>query len=432
MNTRYVLVAAALAACSRPLEIFRVAPDNKHVLIGSASSLRSIDVDTGAEVARAVDVIPGYAIFSDDGSRFIVRSTRDTLVVMPTTGGAQVDLGPIDDLGMISKDGTRVAFLRNSDPCEPMIGLCAEPDLFSAASSGGDALRVASRTSGSYGFAGNDTLVFGSADGALMSARADGTAPPVLLAPPLVTRPREASETPPFWVLSDGRVVVDDGTGLMLMDAMGGARVRLADSGWSLLCGRFSCPISDGRLAVVSPPSPNFTVRIVSLDGIALVTLTASDPLMVFDSEGRFVFVDGEGFLSEALRSGEVHELGRYTFGFLSPILSPDAKWASYPTQIFEPLCTTCGGVQLLSTVTAATSTVPITSVSCCNWEFSPDSRALLLRTDARQLAVVSLEGGQVRLVETDVDEAQWAGPNHIVINRTRSVPEGVSILRLP
>jgi hypothetical protein len=93
-------------------------------------------------------------------------------------------------------------------------------------------------------------------------------------------------------------------------------------------------------------------------------------------------------------------------------------------------LCAECNRVQLLSTVTSATWTAPLFAVS--NWAFSPDSRSLLFRTPDRRLYVAPTDGGgDPQLIETDVDLADWAGSDHIVMSRARSSPEGVSILRV-
>jgi hypothetical protein len=449
-----LLLAATLTACHGRTEVFHVAPDNKHVLIGSGTSLRSIDVDTLAEMGRATDVDPGSPFFSADGSAFVARSTRGTLVVVPTAGGQQVELGPAADRGAISIDGTRVAFLRNPDRCPSSYEFCAE--LFSAPSAGGEAVRVASgipvqtvydpRNAGSaytpypYHFAGKDTVLFTNVDRGLMSVLADGSAAPVLLGAGIVRSPGQLPVPPAYWVLRDGRVIVHVGADLVLMDKRGGAGVRIADGRSTLFCDQRSRPTvvgpcalsAAGALGIVTQlTASTASVQLLSLAAGASFTVTVSGKHKGFDSDGRFVFFDADGLLSQALPSGEIRQLGRPpSLEEFPGVVSPDGKWASFWSQMQGVLCAECNRVQLLSTVTSATWTAPLFAVS--NWAFSPDSRSLLFRTPDRRLYVAPTDGGgDPQLIETDVDLADWAGSDHIVMSRARSSPEGVSILRV-
>jgi hypothetical protein len=62
----------------------------------------------------------------------------------------------------------------------------------------------------------------------------------------------------------------------------------------------------------------------------------------------------------------------------------------------------------------------------------SPDSSSILVRSYGRNLYVAPVGiGGVAQLIETDVDQAEWAGSQHIVINRTQSSPQGVSFLEV-
>jgi len=463
MNVRSALVAAALVACSGRIEVYQVAPDQKHVLIGSGTSVRSIATDTLAEVGGASDVFPGLAFFSRDGSKFVSRSTHHTLVVAPLGGGKQVDFGPAIDLGVISIDGTRVAFLRNPAPCTKGEFSCAE--LFSAPSAGGEAIRIASgiRVAMSdnplllvpaalmddYLFAGNDTLVFTNGHD-VMTVPADGSVPASVLAPGVIPSPGHDPIPPIFWVLRDGRVVVQDGAGLVLMNARGGAPARLADGdSIQLLCMArpdstmdFSCPLSPaGSLALSSPSTQSIsTVRVVGLTGGASFTVSASR-VILFDSDGRLIFFDPDGFFSAASPSGEVRQLGNPAVeGYPGPP-SPDGKWVPFTSPMQQVTvigsgsnnCFNCDRLQLLSTVTG--TTWPVTAagkpLALSRFAFSPDSSSVLLQTPDRKLLVVPVGGGEPRTIEGDVDQADWAGPNRIVVSRTRSSPAGVHFVEV-
>jgi hypothetical protein len=465
MNVRSALVAAALVACSGRIEVYQVAPDQKHVLIGSGTSIRSIEVETLAEVGSTSDVYPGVAFFSRDGSKLVARSTHHSLVVAPTGGGKQVDFGPAIDLGTISIDGTRVAFLQNPSPCseDRQFG-CAE--LFSAPSTGGEAIRIASgiRVAMSdnpyllvpaalmdyYLFAGNDTLVFTNGHD-VMTVPADGSVPASVLAPGVIPFPGHDPIPPIFWILRDGRVVVQDGAGLVLMNARGGAPVRLADGdSTQLLCMArpdstmdFSCPLSPaGSLAISSPSTQSIsTVRVLSLTGGASFTVSASG-VILFDSDGRLIFFDPDGFLSAALPSGEVRQLGNPAVEGYPGLSSPDGKWVPFSSPMQQVTvigsgsstsCVNCDRLQLLSTVTGTTWRVTAGGkpLALSRFAFSPDSTSVLLQTPDRKLLVAPVGGGEPRTIEGDVDQADWAGTNRIVVSRTRSSPAGVHFVEV-
>ena len=456
MNRCCLLLALAVTACGRN-EVFYVAPGDKHVHVGSGPSLRSIDVDTLAEVGHAT-YLATRPFFSRDGSVFVAWNSSRNLVVVPVAGGPQVDLGPAADVGAISIDGTRVAFLRNPGLCGPKAESCAE--LFSAPSNGGEAVRVASGIPVQtgydpghpgtayalypYQFAGIDTLIFSDLDRNLMSVPADGSAPPVSLAAAVVPSPGDVLFPPTHWVLRDGRVVVRDETGLVLMDARAGARVHMADGPSNVFCDvrsdrttDFSCPLSAaGSLAIV-PDSTTSTssVQIVSLTGGASFAVPATGKRMWFDSDGRFNFLDADGVLFQALPSGQVRQVGKPYLEALPGDLSPDGKWVSSSWNSIPTSCTlNCQSVQLFSTATAGTWAVepPAGLLLASDWKFSPDSRSILVRSYDRNLYVAPVEiGGIARLIETDVDQAEWAGSQRIVINRTQSSPEGVSFVRV-
>src|SRR5258706_7774455 len=85
-------------------------------------------------------------------------------------------------------------------------------------------------------FAGTDTLVFTDQERGVMTVPADGSAAPALLAGLAPNVPTDPLRPPTFWVLRDGRVVVQDGTGLVLLNARGGGTpLRLVDGGGALL-----------------------------------------------------------------------------------------------------------------------------------------------------------------------------------------------------
>jgi hypothetical protein len=458
MKHSCLLLALALTACSGRSEQYFVAPDNKHVLVGSGTSLVSIDADTLAEVGRATD-LAGPPVFSPDGALFAAWNSRWNIIVLPVAGGPPVDLGPSADLGTISANGARLAFLRNAAVCEPGGIFCAE--LFSAPSAGGEAIRVASGVQvlmgydfghpGTayarypYQFVGNDTLIFVDIQQNLMSVPADGSAGPTLLAPPVVRSPGDAPFPPLYSVLRDGRVLVQDGAGVLLTDARGAAPVRIADAGSGVVCNSYfagrgsarSCPVSSaGALAVLTPSTGSAaSVRLVSLSGGPSFAVSVTGDWMAFDGDGRFVFFDADGFLAQALPSGDVSQIARSAFvRGLPGVLSPDGKWASFSTAQPNACIGNCHLVQLLSTVTAGTWIAQARGLVllASDWAFSPDSSLLLVRTADRKLYVAPAEvDGEARLIETDVDQADWAGASHIVINRTQSSPQGVSFLRV-
>jgi hypothetical protein len=441
-------LAAALAACSGRIEFFHVSPDQEHVLIGNDTSLRSVAVDTNAVVGGASDIYPQWVIFSRGGSTFATRSQQGTIVAAPIAGGPQVDLGPAIDLGLISNDGSRVAFLRSCS-ADRYSG-CA--NLFSAPSSGGEAVRVGSglgvgivndagvaeSMDDRYGFAGNDTLVFTNDQG-LMSVPANGSAAPIVLVPGAPPRFPQGRPIPPiFWVTGDSHVVVQDGAGLLLMSAKGGAALRIADDPSArLLCQvsvdetmDFSCPVSAaGSLALLLPSTES--IQVVSLVGGASFTL-AGNPLL-FDSDGELIFFDPGGFLSAASPSGVVRQIGRPAIKGYGGSRSPDGKWVSSTVGLTGDPCDNCELLQVLSTATA--TTWDLTSAGkplpIVGHQFSPDSSSILLQTTDRRLAIVPAAGGEPRFVESDADGASWVGPDHIVVSRTRSSPAGVHITRL-
>lgn len=439
-----IAILLCLAACSGRIEVYSVSPDQKHVMIGTATSIRSVEVDSLAEVAHASDVFPTAGFFSRDGSRFVARSKRGTLVVLPVAGGKAADLGPLIDIGAISPDGSRVAFLRNPLSCGSGFP-CAE--LFSAPSGGGEATRVGSgiRVALStdpdliapaalmdpYAFAGNDRLVFTTAQGALMSAPADGSAPGSVVA--------QARIPPIFWVLRDGRLVYQDNAGLHLA----GSPLHLADDARSYLhcelqpdsTRDLACALSaTGAVAVVTPGTdPPFTVRVVDLSGGPGFTVGASSDVLRFDRDGRLLFYDAQGF-SAASPSGAVLHYGSAAVdGYLGGT-SPDGRWFLFVSFLRTRDCGNCEKLQLFSTLTAATWNVTSAGspLSIAYSAFSPDSASLLLVTADRKLAVVPASGGEPRVLEGEVDGADWAGPQHIVRTRFRSSPAGVRILKVP
>jgi len=238
--------------------------------------------------------------------------------------------------------------------------------------------------------------------------------------------------------------VVRDDTGLVLMDARGGARVHIADGPSNVLCDvrsdrtmDFSCPLSvAGSLAIV-PDSTTSTssVQIVSLTGGASFAVAATGKWMWFDSDGRFNFLNADGVLFQALPSAAVRQIGKPFLGTFPGDLSPDGKWVSSSWNPIPNTCTLdCQSVQLFSTATAGTWSVqpPAGLLLASNWRFSPDSSSILVRSYDRNLYVAPVGiGGVARLIETDVDQAEWAGSQHIVINRTQSSPQGVSFLEV-
>lgn len=452
--------AAALFACSGRLETFSVSPDQKHVFIGYRDSFRIVDVDTMAEVGHASDVYASLVAFSVDGSMAVLRGTHGNLVTVPTAGGAAVDFGPALEFGKISPDGSRVAFLRNARACpDGRQSGCSE--LYSAPSTGGEAVRVASgiRVSISndpalvvpaslmdeYRFAGNDTLVFTTFEGNLMWAPADGSAEAALLAPGTPSRFQFLPPVPPgFSSFFDGRVIVNDGTGLVLMDPHGGAPVRLAEGGTtSLLCAPSSVltvdpsckPSAAGMLASYSQGVQTSTVQTIPLTGGTSFTVSAVPYSLYFDPVGNLVFYDAGGFLTVASPSGEIRQVGKPAIGGYRFAVAPDGSWQSFlePWLNAAGPCVNCDILHLVSVATAAawTLTAGGRKILIVAHAFSPDSTSILFRTHDRELGVVPVGGGEPRFLQSDVDDAGWAGSDHVVMNRTRSSPAGVQILRV-
>ena len=301
-----------------------------------------------------------------------------------------------------------------------------------------------------YLFAGNDTLVFTNGHD-VMTVPADGSVPASVLAPGVIPFPGHDPIPPIFWILRDGRVVVQDGAGLVLMNARGGAPVRLADGdSTQLLCMArpdstmdFSCPLSPaGSLAISSPSTQSIsTVRVLSLTGGASFTVSASG-VILFDSDGRLIFFDPDGFLSAALPSGEVRQLGNPAVEGYPGLSSPDGKWVPFSSPMKQVTvigsgsstsCVNCDRLQLLSTVTGTTWRVTAGGkpLALSRFAFSPDSTSVLLQTPDRKLLVAPVGGGEPRTIEGDVDQADWAGTNRIVVSRTRSSPAGVHFVEV-
>jgi hypothetical protein len=459
MRALLPFAAAAVFSCSGRIETFSVSPDQKHVLIGHAYELKSVDVETLAEVGHVADVYPDPLRFSRDGSKAILRSTHDTIVVFPTAGGNAVDLGPALVFPEISPDGSRLAFLRNVGAC-PGDREVDCTDLYSVPTAGGEAVRVGSgiRVSMSYypagtvtasrlydyAFADDDTLVFQSFDG-LMWAPADGSAPPALLVPGTAPRfPGLPPVVPGFSRFYDGRVIARDDTGSVLLDPRGGTRVRLAEgSSTSLLCARvpflsldYTCrPSAAGMLASYTSDGPTWTVQTIPFTGGTSVTVTAQPNSAYLDPDRGLVFFDPDGFLTLADSSGQIRQIGRPVIEGYRSAISPEGSWQSFLKQRLDRAtpCINCDTLHLLSVGTAATWTLKVggNELFIVGHAFSPDSSSILFLTHDRRLGFVPVAGGEPRILQSDVDGAGWVGSDHVAMSRTRSSPAGVQILRV-
>jgi hypothetical protein len=369
------ILAVALAACSGQQEVFHVAPGGKYVLIGSGTgakgSLRSVEVETGAVVARFSEIDPQGPIFSRDGSRFAVRNPDSGFIVARTAGGEQARFEGAIDAGKISDDGSRVAFLRSPAPCVPASrSPSCLADLYSAPANGGEPVRIAAGlvfdvtgfaqpvlVIDQYWFASNDTLVFTSQEGPPQYVPADGSSDPALLA-----------ATKEFWILDGGHVAVRDHTGLVVLDARGGNPIRLVEGPFDrLLCNHFEvCTLSSaGALAVVMSSGALSTVRIVSLTGQAPFDIEATGSYG-FDSDGDFVFTDAGDFLSRASPSAAIVRSGQFPIPGSSGFLSPDLEWTLIGSDHGDHHCTFDCCPEGSRCRSQTSSRRPIRSASCC------------------------------------------------------------------
>jgi hypothetical protein len=237
---------------------------------------------------------------------------------------------------------------------------------------------------------------------------------------------------------------VHDDTGLVLMDPHGGAPVRLTeDATTSLLCAPSSVlmldasckPSAAGMLASYRQGGQTSTVQTIPLTGGTSFTVSAVPYTLYFDPVGNLVFYDSGGFLTVASPSGEIRKVGQPAIGGYQSAVAPDGSWQSFLEQWLNAAgpCVNCDILHLVPVATAASWTLTAggKDIFIIAYAFSPDSTSILFRTHDRQLGVVPVEGGEPRFLQSDVDEAGWAGSEHVVMNRTRSSPAGVEILRV-
>jgi hypothetical protein len=451
MKAVLAILAMAAAGCSGRLETYFVSPDGSHVLVGNTTaSFRSIEVATGNEVGNIDDVSPTDATFSNDGSWVLLRSADRGIVVAPTVGsGRPAAYRQAIDPGRLSPDGSRVAFLSNPVPCSRF--QCA--GIYTVPTAGGVPVLVASGIQvdvsddaslalgfvNHYEFATSDTLVFTNIEGSEPQfVPADGSASPAHLFP-----------TSTWFVLDDGRVLVRDATGLLVIGARGGAATRVYQGEIEeMTCGAFRCRISaGGSLAVIKSFGAPSEIVIASVTGKAPFSITALH-FFGFDGDGDFAFVDETGSLSRASPTGAIAHAGSIPEADLSPQStaagereSPDGKWLLLFAR--DPFVLRPGGppppparLKMVSLVDGSSWTVqsggkPFPVGDANDVSVSPDSEQLLLRSPDRRLAVVPISGGEPRFIDSEVDQASWAGPDHIVVNRTRSSPAGVHIVRV-
>src|SRR5262249_19053219 len=109
-------------------------------------------------------------------------------------------------------------------------------------------------------------------------------------------------------------------------------------------------------------------------------------PFILFDSDGRLIFFDADGFLSEALPSGEIHQLGSPALAGYPFPPSADGKWVPL---VGQNACLLCG-LRLLSTVTGTSRPVTLGGrvFDLASFAFSPDSKSVLLQSRGRELLV--------------------------------------------
>ena len=474
MQSRWSLIVVLVAAaCSGPRgqpDTILASPDQRHLVRRAATTARSIEVASGLEVARADALAPQHpASFSANGAVLVARSLAGHAVALRVAGGAAADLGEAIDLGTASPDGSLVAFLKNKAPCpEDPAGrhqLCGE--LFVAGSEGGAAVRVAggirllndpdgsvlpTSKFDSYQFAGNRTLVFSASDGALRSVPADGSAAPVLLAPGLGRSPGNVPVAP-IWTLTPdgGRVFFTDYRGLSLVDAAGGTPL-LFDHSQSHVpgCGPDDrCAFSpDGKtVALISERTDagQYTLKLAPLAGGPARAYAASRDLAHFDQDNRLTFIDAAGTFSVIEPTGEVRSLGASLPGEGLGAFSPDGRSLALlrPDHVGQHVNYLY--LRFVSTATGA-SWQPVDAhgpLPIWNFGFSPDSSRLFLigqvkRTNSAKtdqggdLSVAPAAGGQLRLIEKDVDAAVWAGSEHLVVQRyyeSNGLPAGTWVV---
>ena len=467
-------MALALVACSNNSGVpnnFAVSPDQKHVIVTNREAARSIDVDTGNEVARAETPNP-LVTFSTDGALLLTRTARGTLLLMPTAGGSQIDLGQAIDVGTASPNHARIAFLRNKVACPfspPGQGwLCG--DLMVASAESGEAVRVASgirlladrdgvvaptNAFDTYEFADNDTLVYTNFESSLLSVPADGSAPPRRIAGPRGISPGQVPLTPIWCATPNGQVAYTDSEGLKLVPARSGTPMMLVPDPDAHASAYFrspnyhvrnvACQLSpDGAyLAATDFQRPSYVKLVAVLGSTALTFPTPNNFWVAFNANGELLFWDHSGTLSVAAISGDVRSIGVSLNDLSASIaLSPDHRWIAVSKAFHVPACFNCIYLEMVSSSTGESWTIADENGALTVWGFgfSPDSSSLLIlalrrpnnnTTDSEvDLSVVPITGGVPKVLERNVRTAEWVDSQHIVFRHDQSA--GINIRRVP
>lgn len=469
----FALMSVVLVACSdkHAVQNFAVSPDQKHLILLTPETARSIDVGTGEEVARA-EKLYGIATFSPDGALLLTRTAGGTLLVIPTAGGSPVDLGPAIDIGTVSPDHARIAFLRNKTGCPQSPGgvSWACGDLMVAPTGGGEAVRVASGvrllvgqdgtvepTSAfdTYQFAGNGTLVYTNFEAALLSVPADASAPPERISGPVGISPGNIP-LPPIWCATpDGQVAYTNGDGVALLPARGGtptllvgdpdASVRASFMSPNYQVRNIACVFSpDGAYLVVTDFRRPSYVKLVPVCGGSAVTLpTPNNFWTAFNADGELLFWDQAGTLSIASVSGDVRSIGIEVNDLAAlPVLSPDHQWIAVSKPFHLPGCFNCVSLEIVSSSTGESWIFSDQhgAMPASGFGFSPDSSSLLVIGAVRRtnnnatdsggdLSVMPITGCLPRVLEHNVDAAAWVDSEHIVFRRDQNA--GINIRRV-
>ncbi len=469
-----VLMSVAFVACSdkRVIETFAVSPDQKHLIVLTPKSARSIDVETSDEVARAENLDP-IATFSTDGALLLTRTAGGTLLVMPTAGGSSVDLGQAIDVGTASPNHARIAFLRNKVACPfspPGRGwLCG--DLMVASAESGETVRVASgirlladqngviaatNAFDTYEFADNDTLVFTNFESSLLSVPADGSAPPRRIAGPVGISPGNVPLTPIWCTTPNAQVEFTSSEGLELVPARGGTPMLLVADPDAHGAAYFRSPNYQVRSIVcdLSPDGaylvatdfrrPSYVKLVPVRGGTSLTLATQYNGWAAFNVNGELLFWDHSGTLSIASISGDVRSIGISINDLAAPIaLSPDHRWIGVSKPFHVAACFNCISLQMVSSSTGESWTFADENGALPAWGygFSPDSSSLLIIGAVRRtnnnatdsggdLSVVPITGGVPKVLERNVDTAEWVDSQHIVFRHDQS--PGIEVRRVP
>jgi WD40 repeat protein len=279
----------------------------------------------------------------------------------------------------------------------------------------------------------------------------------VRLTPSLGSVNGGAQVSPIFTATPDGqRVFVTDSNGLHLLDARTGQGQLFDATQVSVPCyadGRRSerCAFSpDGLRAVLVDyysTAGSLPFKIAPLAGGPAQSFVASGDEIRFDADGRVIFFDQSHVLSAIDPSGTVRPLQTAVDSAFDVAFSPDGRFAMLGSQQAGRQCFNCLSVRIVSTANGDLGTVASMGGPDEVWDlaFSPDSKRIFVigpvqrtnntSTDSGGDLYAGPVGGPLAVIDRDIDNAIWAGPDHLVVQRYESasgLPAGTRVLSLP